>query len=84
MPTLTTKLETVNSMLGHIGETPVNSIADTNALPVSAAMAVTIVDEVSREVQAEGWHFNTENNVDNPFNPPKKTSEKMSLLYFSS
>jgi hypothetical protein len=64
MPTLTTKLETVNSMLGHIGETPVNSIADTNALPVSAAMAVTIVDEVSREVQAEGWHFNTENNVE--------------------
>lgn len=51
-------------MLGHIGETPVNSIADTNALPVSAAMAVTIVDEVSREVQAEGWHFNTENNVE--------------------
>lgn len=64
MPTLTTKLETVNSMLGHIGETPVNSIADTNALPVSAAMAVTIVDEVSREVQAEGWHFNTEDNVE--------------------
>lgn len=64
MLTLTTKLETVNSMLGHIGETPVNSIADTNALPVSAAMAVTIVDEVSREVQAEGWHFNTEDNVE--------------------
>lgn len=64
MPTLTTKLETVNSMLGHIGETPVNSIADTNALPVSAAMAVTIVDEVSREVQAEGWHFNTEDNFE--------------------
>lgn len=64
MPTLTTKLETVNSMLGHIGETPVNSIADTNALPVSAAMAVTIIDEVSREVQAEGWHFNTEDNVE--------------------
>jgi hypothetical protein len=63
MPTLTTKLETVNSMLGHIGETPVNSIADTNALPVTAAMAVTIVDEVSREVQTEGWHFNTEDNV---------------------
>lgn len=64
MPTLTTKLETVNSMLGHIGETPVNSIADTNALPVTAAMAVTIIDEVSREVQTEGWHFNTEDNVE--------------------
>ncbi len=64
MLTLTTKLETVNSMLGHVGETPVNSIVDTNALPVTAAMAVTIVDEVSREVQSEGWHFNTEDNVE--------------------
>lgn len=60
MPTLTSKLEAVNSMLGHIGESPVNSISDTNALPVSAATAVSVLDEVSRAVQAEGWHFNTE------------------------
>lgn len=63
MPTLTTKLEAVNSMLGHIGESPVNSISDTNALPVSAATAITVLDETSREVQTEGWHFNTENKV---------------------
>ena len=60
MPTLTSKLEAVNSMLGHIGESPVNSISDTNALPVSAATAVSVLDEISRAVQAEGWHFNTE------------------------
>jgi hypothetical protein len=60
MPTLTSKLEAVNSMLGHIGESPVNSISDTNALPISAATAVSVLDEVSRSVQAEGWHFNTE------------------------
>lgn len=47
-------------MLGHIGESPVNSISDTNALPVSAATAVSVLDEISRAVQAEGWHFNTE------------------------
>lgn len=60
MPTLTSKLEAVNSMLGHIGESPVNSISDTNALPISAATAISVLDEVSRSVQAEGWHFNTE------------------------
>ena len=60
MPTLTSKLEAVNSMLGHIGESPVNSISDTNALPISAATAISALDEVSRSVQAEGWHFNTE------------------------
>jgi hypothetical protein len=63
MPTLTTKLEAVNAMLGHVGETPVNSIVDTSALPVTAAIAVTVLDEASREIQSEGWHFNTENNV---------------------
>ena len=56
MPTLTSKLEAVNSMLGHIGESPVNSISDTNALPISAATAISVLDEVSRSVQAEGWH----------------------------
>jgi len=63
MPTLTSKLEAVNSMLGHIGESPVNSISNTNALPVSAATAISALDEVSRAVQSEGWNFNTEVNV---------------------
>ena len=59
MATLTTQLEAVNTMLGYIGEAPVNSISNTSELPVSAANAVTILDEISREVQSEGWHFNT-------------------------
>jgi hypothetical protein len=63
MPTLTSKLEAVNSMLGHIGESPVNSISNTNALPVSAATAISALDEVSRAVQSVGWQFNTEVNV---------------------
>tara|TARA_R100001594_G_scaffold47534_1_gene80414 strand:+ start:153 stop:743 length:591 start_codon:yes stop_codon:yes gene_type:complete len=61
MATLTTPLEAVNSMLGHIGEAPVNSIADTSTLPVSASTALSVLDEVSREVQTMGWHFNTTN-----------------------
>ena len=63
MPNLTSKLEAVNSMLGHIGESPVNSISNTNALPVSAATAISALDEISRAVQSDGWQFNTEVNV---------------------
>ena len=48
-------------MLGHIGEAPVNSIADTSTLPVSASTALSVLDEVSREVQTMGWHFNATN-----------------------
>lgn len=46
-------------MLGHIGEAPINSIANTEALPVSANVALTTLREVAKEVQTEEWHFNT-------------------------
>lgn len=59
MATLTTKLNAVNTMLGYIAEAPVNTIADTTAIPPSAAIAKGVLDEVSREVQQAGWHFNT-------------------------
>jgi len=59
MATLTTKLNAVNTMLGYIAEAPVNTIADTTAIPPSAAIAKGVLDEVSREVQQTGWHFNT-------------------------
>lgn len=49
-------------MLGYIGESPVNSIATATALPLSAALAKNILDEVSREVQSDGWQFNTVEN----------------------
>jgi len=59
MATLTSKLDAVNTMLGYVTEAPVNSISNTTALPPSAALAKGVIDEVSREVQQEGWHFNT-------------------------
>ena len=59
MATLTTKLDAVNTMLGYVTEAPVNSIANTTSLPPSAALAKGVIDEVSREVQQDGWHFNT-------------------------
>jgi len=54
----TTKLEAVNTMMTAIGETPVNSITSSTTTDVS--IAIQILDNVSREVQSVGWHFNTD------------------------
>ena len=81
MATLTTKLEAVNTMLGYLSESPVNSIADSSSLPPIAALAKGVLEEVSREVQSQGWHFNTatdytlEANVSGEFVVPDNTME---------
>ena len=54
----TSKLEAVNVMMTAIGETPVNTI--TSATTTDVSIAITILDNVSREVQSVGWHFNTD------------------------
>jgi hypothetical protein len=59
-PSLTSRLDAVNTILTACGEQPVNSLDGTTA---DAANAETILDEIVREVQAEGWHFNTEDAV---------------------
>jgi len=72
---LTTKLEAVNTMIGVIGESPVNTISG-SSLPVSVVTALNVLDEVSREVQSDGWHYNTEyeyplvRNASNKFSLP--------------
>jgi hypothetical protein len=53
----TTKLEAINTLLGAIGEAPVNSV---NSGLVDAETAEKIIDETSREVQSQGWSFNTD------------------------
>lgn len=63
--TVSTELDAVNTMLSVIGETPVNSL--TGALPADVAVAVNILRETSREIQLEGWHFNSEEKY--PLNP---------------
>jgi len=65
MLSATTELEAVNSMLTTIGESPVSSL-DNNGI-ADAAIAQQILQEVSREVQGRGWHFNTE--VEFPLSP---------------
>jgi hypothetical protein len=53
----TTQLEAVNTLLHTIGESPVNSL--TGTLPIDATLANNAINEISREVQAAGWHFNS-------------------------
>jgi hypothetical protein len=58
---LTTKLEAVNTMISVIGEAPVNSLGvGTGFIPVSVSQAESVLDETTKAVQSEGWHFNTE------------------------
>jgi len=56
---LTTKLEAVNIMISVIGESPVNTLSGTS-VPVTVTQAVHALDETSKALQSEGWHFNTE------------------------
>ena len=57
----TTELESINIMLAAIGEAPVNSL--TGTLPVDVKLAQSTLTETSKEVQSEGWSFNTEIDV---------------------
>lgn len=57
-PTRLTELEAVNIILSVLGESPVNDLSGSNTGDV--ALAVQILNETLREVQAWGWHFNTE------------------------
>lgn len=62
MPSFTyqhlSELEAVNLMLSTIGETPVSTLESSGDLNVSIARQMLY--DVSREVQTEGWYFNTE------------------------
>jgi hypothetical protein len=69
---LTTKLEAVNIMISVIGESPVNTLSGTS-VPVTVTQAVHALDETSKAIQSEGWHFNTE--YDYPLVPDSVTSK---------
>lgn len=60
MTTVSSKLESINVMMTAIGESPVNTITSSTTTDVS--IAIQILDNVSREVQSAGWHFNTDTN----------------------
>ena len=56
---VSTELDAVNSILMSVGESPVNTI--TNVQSPEVAIAQKPLRQVCREIQAEGWSYNTEN-----------------------
>ena len=56
--TTTTELAAVNQMLGTIMEAPLNTLIGVSSIDAQGAIAV--LSEVSRAVQTQGHHFNTE------------------------
>lgn len=59
------ELAAVNILLSTIGEPPINTLTGDGSPSVSASRS--ILGEISRAVQAQGWNFNREYDV--PFNP---------------
>lgn len=64
-----TELSAVNSILGAIGQAPSNSLDTANP---EVALALKYLRDISSNVQAEGWIFNTE--YEYPF-PPSSNNE---------
>ena len=61
-PVNTTRLQAVNTMLTVLGQQPVNTI--TGAVPPDVAVALSVLQEVEREILVGAWYFNTERNVE--------------------
>ena len=57
----TADLPAINEILSSVGQAPVTSLDETNP---DVAIAFRTLEQVSREVQAEGWTFNTEFDVE--------------------
>jgi hypothetical protein len=61
------ELEAVNILLSVIGEAPVDSLSDITINEITdSALARKTLHEVARDVQAEGWSWNTDNDVQYP------------------
>lgn len=63
--TPTTELQAVNSLLRSIQESPVSILDDSF---VDAQSALDLIREVSRDLQGDGWSFNTETSYTIPLN----------------
>ncbi len=53
----TTKIQAVNTLLSIVGEAPVNQL--TPPLTGDVSLADRTIDEISTEIQGEGWSWNT-------------------------
>ena len=59
-----TELESINILLSVIGEAPISQLSDIQANEIDdSALAQRTLAEVNRDVQAEGWGWNTDQQV---------------------
>ena len=55
-----TELSAVNSILGSIGQSPLTTLNFNNP---ETAFVYNLLVEANKDIQNEGWHFNTEENL---------------------
>ena len=55
-----TELSAVNSILGAIGQSPITTLNYENP---EISFIYNILNEVNKDIQNEGWHFNIEKHV---------------------
>ena len=58
-----TELSAVNSILGSIGQSPITAINDTALQNPEISFIRNLLEEVNKDVQTAGWHFNTQHRV---------------------
>ena len=67
---VSTELDAVNQILSSVGQAPVTTLDQENP---EVAIVLTTLREINKQVQAEGWIFNTERNY--KFTPDSTTKE---------
>ncbi len=70
----TTELEAINDMLASVGTLPVTSLEAPVAADVETA--VNLIRRVMKDVQAHGWHFNTDRGVVLPLDEPEEEEDE--------
>ena len=73
----TQELPAVNQILASVGQAPVTTLDQTNP---DVAIAYDALTQVSKEVQAEGWTFNQEFQIDQPVNSDKEIEIANNIL----
>ena len=62
-----TELSAVNSILGSIGQSPITTLQASGGVDPLANPEISFIknllDEVNKDVQVSGWHFNTQHRV---------------------
>ena len=54
-----TELSAVNSILGSIGQSPITSLTGNALQNPEISFVKNLLDEVNKDVQSTGWHFNS-------------------------